>query len=224
MEDIHKNGGSNGQAFLGVTDHIHSSIANVMPYVTRDAFAFSKKTESFPIVEKTQETASRRTRKLGMQCRKCEKQLRVGAPRGTKYCSAACRSAAYRERQRGATQSGGGDGLVSDETRRTVRLQASTQRNAAQRRTSERAHEPERPRRMGRRVAFDAQVLDQAPDGAVGYRVMLPGRDAASFLRLAQCCERLGERDAARIHARVALELDPQSRLARELLERLRSD
>ncbi|MBL9004052.1 MAG: hypothetical protein JNJ46_07385 [Myxococcales bacterium] len=30
---------------------------------------------------------------------------------------------------------------------------------------------------MGWRVAFDAQVLGQAPDGAVGYRVVLPGRN-----------------------------------------------
>jgi hypothetical protein len=177
MKNTHQKGGSNCQAFLGVTDHISSSIANVMPYVTRDAFAFSKKTESFPIVEKTQETASHRARKLGMQCRQCEKQLRVGAPRGTKYCSAACRSAAYRERQRGATQPGGGDGQVSEKARRAARLQARTPRKASQRRTSERAHEPERPRRMGWRVAFDEQVLDQAPDGAVGYRVVLPGRD-----------------------------------------------
>ena len=42
MKDTHKNGGSNCQAFLGMTGHIRSSIANVMPYVTRDAFAFSK--------------------------------------------------------------------------------------------------------------------------------------------------------------------------------------
>jgi hypothetical protein len=31
----------------GLTEHIHSSIANVMPYVTRDAFAFSKKQSHF---------------------------------------------------------------------------------------------------------------------------------------------------------------------------------
>jgi hypothetical protein len=37
---------------------------------------------------------------------------------------------------------------------------------------------------MGRRVAFDAQVLDQAPDGAVGYRVVLPGRDEWDALRV----------------------------------------
>ena len=47
MKDTHKNGGSNRQAFLGVTDHIHRGIANVMPYVTRDAFAFSKKQSHF---------------------------------------------------------------------------------------------------------------------------------------------------------------------------------
>jgi hypothetical protein len=47
MENIHKNGGSHCQAFLCVTDHIHRGIANVMPYVTRDAFAFSKKQSHF---------------------------------------------------------------------------------------------------------------------------------------------------------------------------------
>ena len=41
-------------AFLGVTDHIHRGIANVMPYVTRATRSRSAKTESFPIVEKTE--------------------------------------------------------------------------------------------------------------------------------------------------------------------------
>ncbi|MBL9007207.1 MAG: hypothetical protein JNJ46_23320 [Myxococcales bacterium] len=99
----------------------------------------------------------------------------MGAPRGTKYCSAACRAAAYRERQRGDTQSGGGDGLVSEVTRRAARWEARTSRKSAHHRTRERAHEPERPRRRGWRVAFDEQVLAQAPDDAVGYRVVLPG-------------------------------------------------
>ena len=47
MKNTHQKGGSHCQAFLGVTNHIHSSIANVMPYVTRDAFAFSKKQSHF---------------------------------------------------------------------------------------------------------------------------------------------------------------------------------
>ena len=119
-----------------------------------------------------------RTRKRSMQCRQCKKSLRVGAPRGTKYCSAACRAAAYRERQRAAKQPSGGNGLVSEETSRNARLQSRTPREAAQGRTSERAHKAKRPRRMGWRVAFDEQVLAQAPEDAVGYRVVLPGRDA----------------------------------------------
>ena len=118
-----------------------------------------------------------RTRKRSMQCRQCEKSLRVGAPRGTKYCSAACRAAAYRERQRAAKQPSGGNGLVSEETSRTARLQSHTPREAAQSRTNERTHKAKRPGRMGWRVAFDEQVLAQAPEDAVGYRVVLPGRD-----------------------------------------------
>ena len=47
MKNTHQKGGSHCQAFLGVTDHIHRGIANVMPYVTRDAFAFSKKQSHF---------------------------------------------------------------------------------------------------------------------------------------------------------------------------------
>jgi len=121
---------------------------------------------------------------MGMQCRQCERQIRVGAPRGTKYCSAACRSAAYRERQRAATQPSDGDGLISEESRRAARVQARTPRKAAQRRTSERANEPECLRRRGWRVAFDVQVLAQAPDGAVGYRVVLPGRDEWDMRRV----------------------------------------
>jgi len=177
MESIHQNGGSNRQAFLGVTDHIHSSIANVMRYVIHDAFAFSQKQSHSGSLGMRKKPRHARTRKRGMQCRQCEKSLRVGAPRGTKYCSAACRAAAYRERQRGATQPGGGDGLVSERTRRAARLQTGTPRQAAQHRASESAREPERPRQTSWHIAFNEQVLAQAPDDAVGYRVVLPGRD-----------------------------------------------
>jgi hypothetical protein len=36
---------------------------------------------------------------------------------------------------------------------------------------------PQRASRRRLRVASDEQVLAQAPDAAVGYRVVLPGRD-----------------------------------------------
>ncbi|HMY57982.1 MAG TPA: hypothetical protein PK472_07005, partial [Pseudomonadota bacterium] len=68
--------------------------------------------------------------------------------------------------------------MVSEETSRTARFQSHTPREAAQSRTSERTHKAKRPRRMGWHIAFDEQVLAQAPEDAVGYRVVLPGRDA----------------------------------------------
>lgn len=112
-----------------------------------------------------------------MWCQQCDRELAKDARRGTKYCSDACRARAYRERQRAATQPSGGDALSPERAAPFSRVPARTSRNTGPRATGKRVASTPRASRRHWRVAFDEQVLAQAPDGAVGYRVVLPGRD-----------------------------------------------
>lgn len=111
-----------------------------------------------------------------MWCQQCDWELAKDARRGTKYCSAACRARAYRERQRVATPPRGSDALSSNQAARFSCVPSSASRNTGPWSTVKRVASTPRASRLWR-VAFDEQVLAQAPDGAVGYRVVLPGRD-----------------------------------------------
>ena len=112
-----------------------------------------------------------------MWCQQCDRELAKDARRGTKYCSDACRARAYRERQRVATPPRGSVALASNQAARFSRAPARASRNTGPRATGKRVALTPRANRRHWRVAFDEQVLAQAPDGAVGYRVVLPGRD-----------------------------------------------
>lgn len=112
-----------------------------------------------------------------MRCQQCRQDFQKPTRRGTKYCGAACRAVAYRERQRRATQPGGDDDFDSEGDRRVASVQARTPGKAAQRGVGRRVHAQDSLACAGRRIAFDDQVWAQAPERAVGYRLVLPGRD-----------------------------------------------
>jgi hypothetical protein len=138
-----------------------------------------------------------------MRCILCEKELSQGVRRSARYCSSNCRSTAYRDRKRrqrhGAQDTARGLGQTSKGTARagaSRRLRsffspgrlfdfADLERlwkAAADQIVAALTGRPQPERiHLARpaRVRMDAQVLAQAPPGAMGYRLVLPPARAA---------------------------------------------
>ncbi len=152
-------------------------IASAPTTTLRFAFAFGRKRSHSRALGNDTERHHANIQNRRMWCLQGDRELKKGARRGSKYCSDACRARAYRERQRAAMQPSGGDGLATEPAGRFRRVPARAARNADHRVAVKRGPAPQRASRRRWRVAFDEQVLAQAPDAAVGYRVVLPGRD-----------------------------------------------
>lgn len=69
------------------------------------------------------------------------------------------------------------DALADEPAGRFRRVSARASRSADPRATGKRGASPQRASGRRWRVAFDEQVLSQAPEDAVGYRVVLPECD-----------------------------------------------
>lgn len=132
----------------------------------------------------------------GMKCMACRKgSVSRGARLGTKYCSSACRAMAYRERhkaersaQRKETQNVTAEGNTHDAA--TITEKRTEKRTQNERKThkkrpvpaDEKSNEPALSRKA--RVAFSDQLRKQQPEGATGYRLVLPTRNASDMPRI----------------------------------------
>lgn len=114
-----------------------------------------------------------------MRCQQCNRTLSSGATARKKYCRAACRACAYRARLRGTVQAvPGAEGSAAGAQPQVRAQKRSASRTRANRRSEveSRSARTARPEVAWPRVAFDEQVLSQAPPEATGYRLVLPSR------------------------------------------------
>lgn len=86
----------------------------------------------------------------------------------------------------------GGDALADEPAGRFPRVPARASRSADHRVAVKRGPAPQHASRRRWRVAFDEQVLAQAPEDAVGYRVALPGRDEWDAPRVVPDADEMG--------------------------------
>lgn len=121
-----------------------------------------------------------------MRCLACGRKLPVRAPLRMRYCGAACRAWAFRARLRDVTAASS-----PAVTRQTVegshkgsdtggpRLRKSSRKRPRAKAGKERRRAVSPAAAQPLRVPIDRQILRQAPPGAVGYRLALPGRTHA---------------------------------------------
>ena len=118
-----------------------------------------------------------------MQCQQCDKTFLASRPSVRKYCDAACRAKAYRARKRSARTPSRGEETAT--TRSSMGQKSKVEDRRWDGRGPKRnVSQDVRCVRERSRVAFDEQVLSQAPAGAVGYRLVLPVGDAHESPRI----------------------------------------
>lgn len=118
-----------------------------------------------------------------MQCQQCDKTFLASRPSVRKYCDAACRAKAYRARKRSARTPSRGEETATTGSSTGQKSKVEEQRwdgRVPKRKVSQAV----RSVRERSRVAFDEQVLSQAPADAVGYRLVLPVGDAHESPRI----------------------------------------
>jgi len=128
-----------------------------------------------------------------MKCIACHRRsIPSNARLGTKYCSTACRALAYRKRhqaERRAADSEPLDVTDSEDLKAAAGVTKKRSGRVLKETTSPVANDardsgPDAVMRP-RRVSFDVQLRNQQPEGAAGYRLVLPVRSPADTPKIA---------------------------------------